>query len=283
MKSTWSPAREANAANSSAASIDQSSRGQPLGSPAVGSTPTRPADVRPVSRTMTTRRSRSGRHVRTTTSARRAVARQSIDRTSSPTTYSRSESNSVPWPRISTGIMPSSSRNLGQPRRKVLAGQERWQDPDLPRHPVRALPARKAQRAHRPRGDQCRHLITATHRAQLRCRRGTVVPQRCPPNGCAAPPAPTVTRRRGSGRGIDGIPDSPRPVAATTVSPSRAVRVAEAGEAQSARAGGQRDVDGDGDQQQGQQQCERRCGPGRQPDRQHADQCDQAGTAGEDH
>ena len=69
MKSTWSPARDASAANSSAASIDQSSRGQPPGSLAVGSTPTRPADVRPVSSTMTTRRSRSGRHVRTTTSA----------------------------------------------------------------------------------------------------------------------------------------------------------------------------------------------------------------------
>lgn len=66
------------------------------GIPAVGSTPTRPADVRPVSTTITTLRSRSGRQVRTTTSLRRAVARQSMDRTSSPTTYSRSESNSVP-------------------------------------------------------------------------------------------------------------------------------------------------------------------------------------------
>ena len=37
--------------------------------------------------------------------------RQSIERMSSPTTYSRSESNSVPWPRISTGVMPSSSRS----------------------------------------------------------------------------------------------------------------------------------------------------------------------------
>ena len=54
-KSTWSPAREASAASSSAASIDQSSRGHPPGSQAVGSTPTRPAEVRPVSSTMTTR------------------------------------------------------------------------------------------------------------------------------------------------------------------------------------------------------------------------------------
>ncbi|SKS45046.1 Uncharacterised protein [Mycobacteroides abscessus subsp. abscessus] len=56
----------------------------------------RPAEVRPVSSTTRMRRSRSGRHVRTTTSLRRALARQSMDRTSSPTTYSRRESNSVP-------------------------------------------------------------------------------------------------------------------------------------------------------------------------------------------
>ncbi|CKQ24159.1 Uncharacterised protein [Mycobacterium tuberculosis] len=92
--------------------MDQSSRGHPAGSAAVGSTPTRPAAMRPVSSTMTTRRSRSGRQVRTMTSARRALARQSIERTSSPTTYSRSESNSVPWPRINVGNSPSISRSL---------------------------------------------------------------------------------------------------------------------------------------------------------------------------
>jgi len=116
-KSTWSPARDASAASSSAASIDQSSRGQPAGWASacwieVGSTPTRPAAMRPVSSTINTRRSRSGRQVRTMTSARRADARQSIERTSSPTTYSRSESNSVPCPRISVGNSPSISRSL---------------------------------------------------------------------------------------------------------------------------------------------------------------------------
>ena len=60
---------------------------------------------------MTTRRSRSGRQVRTTTSDRRAVARQSMERTSSPTTYSRNESNSVPRPRTRTGSSPSISRS----------------------------------------------------------------------------------------------------------------------------------------------------------------------------
>ena len=61
-----------------------------------GTSSTRPAEVREVSSTSTTRRSRSGCQVRTTTLRLRAVARQSIERTSSPWTYSRSESNSVP-------------------------------------------------------------------------------------------------------------------------------------------------------------------------------------------
>ena len=84
---TWSPAREASAVSSSAASIAESRR---------GTSSTRPAEVRPVSRTSSTRRSRSGCQVRTTTDRVRALARQSTLRTSSPSTYSRSESNSVP-------------------------------------------------------------------------------------------------------------------------------------------------------------------------------------------
>ncbi len=155
-----SPARDASAASSSAASIDQSSRGQPLGSLAVGSTPTRPAAVRPVSSTMTTRRSRSGRQVRTTTSARRAVARQSIERTSSPTTYSRSESNSVPCPRVSTGSSPSISRSLASRDGKCLRDRNGGRMRTCRRHVVRSLPARQAERADRARGD-CRCLLVA--------------------------------------------------------------------------------------------------------------------------
>ena len=64
-----------------------------------------------MSSTIRMRRSRSGRQVRTTTSRRRAVARQSMDRTSSPTTYSRSESNSLPCPRSSARCCPSSWRS----------------------------------------------------------------------------------------------------------------------------------------------------------------------------
>jgi hypothetical protein len=75
--STRSPALVASAASSNAASIAASSR---------GASPTRPADVREVSSSSITRRSRSGRQVRTTTCWRRAVARQSIERTSSPMT-----------------------------------------------------------------------------------------------------------------------------------------------------------------------------------------------------
>ena len=91
--------------------------------------PTRAAEVRPVSMTQTSRRSRSGRQVRTTTVLRRAVARQSIERTSSPSTYSRSASNSVPWPRPRTASEPSSCRSRdnfsGRNRRDVNGGSTR--------------------------------------------------------------------------------------------------------------------------------------------------------------
>ena len=72
-----------------------------------------------MSSTSRIRRSRSGRQVRTMTSAARAVARQSMERTSSPTTYSRSESNSVPWPRI---IAAGAAVELAQPGQLRAAG-----------------------------------------------------------------------------------------------------------------------------------------------------------------
>ena len=120
MKSTRSPARAASAASSSAASIAESSR---------GTSSTRPAEVREVSSTRTTRRSRSGCQVRTTTERLRALARQSMERTSSPVTYSRSESNSVPCPRTRTAARPSRSRSrarrLGRCLRDSKGGSER--------------------------------------------------------------------------------------------------------------------------------------------------------------
>ena len=70
-----SPAQAA--ARSSAASIPASRR---------GTSSIRPAEVRDVSSSTMICRSRSGRHVRTTRSERRAVARQSMLRTSSPGT-----------------------------------------------------------------------------------------------------------------------------------------------------------------------------------------------------
>ena len=80
-----------------------------------------------MSSTSTTRRSRSGCQVRTTTVRVRAVARQSIERVSSPRTNSRSESNSVPRPRTRTAARPSSSRSRasreGRWRRDSKAGR----------------------------------------------------------------------------------------------------------------------------------------------------------------
>jgi len=113
------------------------------------------------------RRSRSGRHVRTTTLADLAVARQSMERTSSPRTYSRSESNSVPAPLIRKAARPSSSRNratrLGRWRIEGKAGHTRMR-------PVHSL---LAWRPARPRGPRVR-TVTRSVRSMPR-RMGTSV------------------------------------------------------------------------------------------------------------
>ena len=57
---------------------------------------------------------------------------------------------------------------LGQPRRQMLTRQERRQDADLPRHPMGALPARKAERSDRARGDHRRLLVAPADRPQHR-------------------------------------------------------------------------------------------------------------------
>ncbi len=115
-RSIRSPARNATAARSSAASRAASSR---------GASPTRAALVRPVSSTTMSRRSRSGRYWRTCSelpapmplvllgfvAPRRAEARQSIVLTSSPRTYSRRLSNSVPRPGPRVATRPSMTRS----------------------------------------------------------------------------------------------------------------------------------------------------------------------------
>ena len=82
-----------------------------------------------MSMTMTMCRSRSGRQVRSIVVPARAVARQSIERTSSPRTYSRRLSNSVPCPRTCTLVLPSSSRRRarreGRCRRAWKGGSTR--------------------------------------------------------------------------------------------------------------------------------------------------------------
>ena len=182
IRSTRSPARDASAVSSSVASIDASSRGMP---------PTRPAEVRPVSSTITTRRSRSGRQVRTMTSPRRAVARQSIERTSSPTTYSRSESNSVPCPRISVGAARR-SRAAWTAATAGACGAERRQHPDTPGtrwRPCRpASPSGPIDRTMTSRG----HLVAAPVRGERAGRRA------------GRPPAAVSTAWRGSARALGG-------------------------------------------------------------------------------
>jgi hypothetical protein len=139
-RSTRSPARAASIDSSSAASIAASRR---------GSSPIRAAEVRPVSSTHSTRRSRSGRQLRTTTSERRALARQSIDRTSSPMTYSRRASNSVPCPRPRVTTAPSRMRSRdsfsGSSRRDSNRGYTRRVHAGVRAAAVRARDCRYAK------------------------------------------------------------------------------------------------------------------------------------------
>ena len=151
--STRSPARVASAASSSDDSNAVSMRGSP---------PIRAAEVRPLSITITTRRSRSGRQVRTTRSLRRAVARQSIERTSSPRTYSRRLSNSVPCPRIIMLVRPSSSRRRAKREGRCLR--------ELNGGSTRIAPGSSivACRASRPSGPNDRTVTSAARRSPRR-------------------------------------------------------------------------------------------------------------------
>ena len=159
------------------------------GSAAVGSTPTRPADVRPVSRTSTTRRSRSGRHVRTTTSARRAVARQSIDRTSSPI--------DVLTQRVELGALTADQHAAAARRARAASpaatagacatGTAAGSGPA--RAPVRALPAGQAERTDRAHGHHRRLLVAAPGRPQPGVDADSVARPQARPDGCAARPA----------------------------------------------------------------------------------------------
>ena len=195
----------ASAASSSAASNAVSMR---------GSSAMRAAEVRPVSITMTTRRSRSGRQVRTMTlappadgSCRRAVARQSIERTSSPRTYSRRVSNSVPWPRSITLVRPSSSRSRASRDGRCLRDGERRQHPDAARRAERRLPRPEAQRPPRADGDlRDRGARRGGTGVQRRRRRGAARPAGWRTRVRERRSRPTAPRRRGPCRGACAAP-----------------------------------------------------------------------------
>ena len=97
----------------------------------------------------------------------RAVARQSIERTSSPRTYSRIESNSVPWPRMSSGVRPSSSRRRVSRDGRCSAGVERRQHADAARRGERRLAGPESERPRRADRDLLRASIAATERGEL--------------------------------------------------------------------------------------------------------------------
>ena len=148
-----------------------------------------------MSSTSTTRRSRSGCQVRTTTLRLRALARQSIERTSSPRTYSRSESNSVPWPRTRTAARPSSSRSRASRLRQVLARLERRQRPDRPGT------SSVAWRAASPSGPRSRTVTPTARRSPRRRGRRACAARTRSPRGEVDP----VPVAGGAGGGLPGV------------------------------------------------------------------------------
>ena len=105
---------------------------------------------------------RSGCQVRTTTLRVRALARQSMLRTSSPRTYSRSESNSVPWPRTRTAARPSSSRSLASRLGRCLREWNGGSTRTVPGTSTERLPAGQAERA------RCTRTVTRSVRRSPR-------------------------------------------------------------------------------------------------------------------
>ena len=151
----------------------------------------------PVSRTSSTRRSRSGRQVRTITSAARAVARQSIERTSSPATYSRSESNSVPCPRTCTRACGRRARAAAPAARAGAGATGTPAAPAPPRHRVRALPARPARAGPSARTvDPVGAPVPAARRAAASCVTRRPLARRRPRAGAGATAAPGRRRPR---------------------------------------------------------------------------------------
>ena len=148
-KSTWSPARDASAANSRAASIDQSSRGQPAG---IGGGRV-DADA--------TRRRAPGvehdHHAPVAFGPPGADHDVGAARGGAPVDRAHVVADDILTQRVEFGSLPAYQRRqqpvdlaqLGKPRRQVLARQERRQHPDLTRHRLRTLPSRQPQRPDR--------------------------------------------------------------------------------------------------------------------------------------
>ena len=153
-------------------------------------------------------------------SRRRAVARQSIERTSSPRTYSRSESNSVPWPRIISAVRPSSSRQPGEPGGEVPAGPGTAGSTR-----IRPADRRLDCRAASPSGPAERTVTKAVRRSPRRVGESVIRTARRSPGGmvtllrAAGPPAEGCQASRTSARTVRRPPLVSDTVE-TTVSPS---------------------------------------------------------------
>ena len=235
--STWTRSRAcpASAASSRAASMAASSR---------GASSTRPAQVREVSTTMTMRRGCSGCQVRTTVLAP-CGGTPSMLRTSSPSTYSRRLSNSVPCPRVARGPAVQLPQH-GEPAGQVLAGRERVERPQAPRDLERPLPGGQAQRAGGAHGHPVRGAVAAAGRGQRRRH----------PGALAGRDGEGMPRGGGPGRGRPGVADgtaqsAPSVLVTRTdveVCSPRRTSAAPPGRRSASVASGQEDVEADEDE-----------------------------------
>ena len=135
----------------------------------------------------------------------RAVARQSMLRTSSPRTYSRSESNSVPWPRTRTAARPSSSRSLASRLGRCLRDGNGGSTRSAPGTSTGALPCRRGRAARAAHGDAVGAQVAAAGREQRvvssdAARRRQVAAGA----GCRARRPTAATRRAATPRTGDG-------------------------------------------------------------------------------
>ena len=290
-KSTRSPARAASAASSSAASIDQSSRGQPAGSAIAASRRCDGVDADPAGRGAAG--VEHDQHPPVALGPPGAHHHVGAAGGGPPVDRAHVVADHVLAQRVELGALAADQRRRaavelaqpGQPRRQVLAATGTAAAPGPPRHPVRALPAGEAQRPDRPDRHQCRLPVAAADRGQRHVEPAALARRRRPPRWMrGAAPRATAARRPGARRGTGARPRFSTDQLDRRRSRRAAPPVVRRGSAKrSARTlpASARSTRPPPAPAGASQHDERRRGPGEQHDRERAEQREQPGASGQ--